>query len=120
MFKEKLLISSCRENHILIDKSKLVDKLGTKFPIPVEVFPDAMQLVEDALYKMGATEAHLRPAVHKDGPVITESGNFIIDVRFQGIEDTLERELKLIPGVIESGLFIGYSVKFVGEEEISE
>ena len=50
----------------------------------------------------------LRVAVKKDGPVITENGNFIFDTRFDHIEDSLEREIKRITGVIESGLFLDY------------
>jgi len=49
----------------------------------------------------------------KDGPVITENGNLILDVRFNAIPDTAERDIKAITGVIESGLFIGYSIEIL-------
>ena len=117
MFKEKLNIISSPENYILIDKSKQVDKLGKRFPIPVEIYPDALPLVESALLDMGASEVMLRLAKKKDGPVITESGNFILDARFPEIVSTLETDLKRITGVIESGLFIGYDIKVVVEGE---
>ncbi len=113
MFAEKLLISSSPENYILVDESKMVPALGKKFPVPVEVFPQAVHLVENELMSLGAAEIRLRLGKGKDGPVITESGNFILDARFEQIETELEKKIKLIPGVIESGLFIGYNVTIV-------
>src|ERR1700761_7497001 len=67
MFKEKLMISSSPVNYILVDESKKVDKLGSKFPVPIEVFPQALLHVEAELEKLGATLA-LRLAKGKDGP----------------------------------------------------
>src|ERR1700761_6364889 len=67
MFKEKLLIASSPVNYIIIDESKKVDKLGSKFPVPIEVFPQALLHVEAELEKLGATLA-LRLAKGKDGP----------------------------------------------------
>lgn len=113
MFYEKLVLSSSPESYILVDESKMVDKLGAKFPVPVEVYPTAIHLVETRLVSMGATEVKLRPAKGKDGPVITESGNIILDVRFTQIGSDFEKEIKAIPGVIETGLFIGYKVNIV-------
>jgi ribose 5-phosphate isomerase A len=109
MFREKLVFRSSPRRYILVDSSKLVPALGQKFPIPVEVFPAGTHLVEAALLSLGASEVHLRKAVAKDGPVITESGNFILDARFPRVEPTLEKEIKSITGVIESGLFQGFS-----------
>jgi ribose 5-phosphate isomerase A len=51
--------------------------------------------------------------VKKDGPVITENGNFILDVRFPDVYQTLERDIKSIPGVIESGLFWGKNIEIM-------
>lgn len=113
MFIEKLVLSSSSENYILVDESKMVNSLGDKFPIPVEVYPRAIHLVETRLVSMGATEVKLRPAKGKDGPVITEAGNLILDVRFSRIGLDYEKEIKSIPGVIESGLFIGYKVNII-------
>jgi ribose 5-phosphate isomerase A len=111
MFLEKLVMQASRKSYILADQSKLVERLGQKFAIPVEVLPAAMRVVEFELGRMGATEIALRLAVKKDGPVITENGNLILDVRFPAIGATLERDLKAIPGVIESGLFWGKDVE---------
>lgn len=113
MFAEKLVISSSLESYILVDQSKFVSFLGEKFPVPVEVDPRAINLVETRLEAFKATEINLRLAKGKDGPVITEEGNVILDVRFEKIENDFEKEIKAIPGVIETGLFIGYNVKIV-------
>lgn len=105
MFKEKLIMSASRYNYILVDDSKLVDSLGSKFAVPVEVFPNALMNVEAKLKMLGANEILLRPAQGKDGPVISESGNLILDVRFDTIDKEMEFKIKCITGVIESGLF---------------
>ncbi len=105
MFKEKLIMSASRRNYIIVDDSKLVEKVGSKFPVPVEVFPDALINVEAGLKKLGAYEILLRPAQGKDGPIISENGNLILDVRFDNIDKEMENKIKCITGVIESGLF---------------
>jgi len=110
MFKEKLLISSSPVNYIIVDESKLVKKLGTNFPVPIEVFPTALMHVEAALRKIGANSLKIRPAKGKDGPIITENGNLVLDAHFDDIDDDMEVKIKLITGVIESGLFIKYNV----------
>jgi len=111
MFAEKLVMKSAPENYILVDSSKFVSYLGEKFAAPIEVDPRAVNLVETELAKLGAKEVQMRMAVAKDGPVITEAGNLILDVRFNKIEDGYEKEVKSIPGVIESGLFMGYNLE---------
>ncbi|RFZ92214.1 ribose 5-phosphate isomerase A [Mucilaginibacter conchicola] len=113
MFKEKLLISSSPVNYIIVDESKLVNKLGSKFPVPVEVFPQALLTVEKQLQQLGAVDIALRPAKGKDGPVITENNNLILDCKFDAIESGLERDIKSITGVIESGLFQGYPLEIL-------
>jgi ribose 5-phosphate isomerase A len=113
MFKEKLMISSSRLNYILVDESKIVKKLGTNFPVPIEVFPQALLHVEERLKQIGANSLVLRPAKGKDGAVITENGNLILDARFDEITDDLELKIKSITGVIESGLFIKYNVEII-------
>ena len=113
MFKEKLLMSSSAVNYIIVDESKIVDKLGTNFPIPIEVFPQALLHVEQELKRLGATSIVLRPAKGKDGPIISENDNLILDCRFNEVGDSLERDIKSITGVIESGLFIGYNLEIL-------
>jgi len=113
MFKEKLIMSSSPLTYIIVDESKLVKKLGTNFPVPVEVFPNALLHVEQRLREYGANSLILRPAKGKDGPIITENGNLVLDARFDNIQDDLELKIKSITGVIESGLFIGYNVEIL-------
>jgi ribose 5-phosphate isomerase A len=113
MFREKLLINSSPKTYIIADSSKMVPRLGMNFPVPVEVFPQALTYVGQALRELNPTGIKLRMAEGKDGPVITENGNLIVDVWFGSIPDTTETALKSITGVIESGLFIGYAVEIV-------
>lgn len=108
MFKEKINIANSEKVYILIDSTKVVDNLGKNFSIPVECYPETIEYVKEQLYKLGAKSCELRKAKGKDGPVITENNNFVIDAKFESIQESLERDIKNIIGVIESGLFIGY------------
>jgi len=111
MLSEKLIMANSKITYILAGKSKFVDKLCSKFLIPVECMFSSLNYVKQELKKLGATELVLRPAVKKDGPVITENGNFIVDVKFDNVSGELEKKIKCITGVIESGLFIGYKIE---------
>ena len=110
MFKEKMNIVNSLKTYILIDDTKKVEKLGQKFDVPVECHPSSIEYVARQLKELGAISTKLRIAEDgKDGPIITESGNFIIDTKFEKIEEMLEKNIKSIVGVIESGLFINYN-----------
>lgn len=113
MFREKLVMANAKKAYILVDNSKFVKKPCEKFPIPIEVFPVALYSVKEKLMELGATSIELRLAKKKDGPVITENGNLILDVKFQNVDETFETKLKSIVGVIETGLFIGYNVEIL-------
>lgn len=113
MFREKLNIANAQKTYILVDSTKFVNKVCEKFPIPVEVYPEAVNSVREKLFELGATEIEMRLAKGKDGPVITESGNLILDVKFDDVDETFENKLKSIIGVIETGLFIGYNVEVI-------
>lgn len=82
LFKEKLIMSSCEERYILVDSSKFVTALNTKFPIPIEIHPATLSYVESELTKLGSSQVTLRLAGGKDGPVITENASLILDVYF--------------------------------------
>ncbi|UTB34112.1 MAG: ribose-5-phosphate isomerase RpiA [Methanobacterium sp. ERen5] len=101
---EKIVDSSASKFVVIVDGSKMVDKLGN-FPVPVEVIPQASRTVRDQLIKMGGSPT-MRMAERKDGPVVTDNGNFIYDVQFS-VEDPklLEVELNTLPGVVENGIF---------------
>lgn len=105
MFKEKLNILNSPINYILIDQTKFVKELDEKHPVPVEVFPQALEYVSRKLEELGATETIFRG--------MTENQNAILDVRFEKIDNKLEAKIKNITGVIESGLFMGYNVEII-------
>ena len=93
---------------VVVDESKLVQRLGDTFPVPVEVIPMAISPVLRGLEWLGGKPV-VRLAEKKDGPVISDQGNFIVDVHFDQIEDpaALETALNNIPGVVENGIFTG-------------
>lgn len=113
MFKEKLNMTNAAITYILVDDTKLVDKLNEKMPIPIEVFPEAVHSVKEALLDLGANECVIRKAEKKYGPVYTENNNLILDTKFVEIYDGLEDDIKSITGVIESGLFIDYPIEVI-------
>ncbi len=113
LFREKLLFEACQLRRVLIDPSKRVDQLGTNFAVPVEVVPRAASVVIAGLKALGATETVIRTGSGKDGPVLTEQGNLLLDCRFESIGDGLEGEIKKIVGVLESGLFQGYAPEII-------
>lgn len=110
MYREKLNIVNSNVTYILVDDSKFVANICDKFPIPVETSLQAINYVRQAMFDMGAESVVLRLAKGKDGPVITESGSVILDATFRNVDENLEKKLKSIVGVIETGLFIGYNV----------
>jgi ribose 5-phosphate isomerase A len=103
---EKIVAYASKSYAIVVDETKVVDQLGLKFPIPVEVIPEARLPVQRALEAIGA-EVQLREAVRKAGPVITEHANLLLDIRFTSPIDPEEMEHRInqIPGVVENGLF---------------
>ncbi|MDR3147906.1 MAG: ribose-5-phosphate isomerase RpiA [Treponema sp.] len=105
---EKLAAYNSGRFVIVADESKLVPHLALAFPLPVEVIPEARCAVSRALEKLGAAVS-LREALRKAGPVITEHGNLILDIRFrEPVEpEELERRINRIPGVVENGFFTG-------------
>ncbi|MCL2230172.1 MAG: ribose-5-phosphate isomerase RpiA [Treponema sp.] len=103
---EKLAAYASAEFAVTVDESKITESLGGGFPIPVEVIPEARVQAAKTLEKLGA-DVILREAIRKAGPVITEHGNVILDIRFSHKIDPslMETELNQIPGVVENGLF---------------
>lgn len=102
---EKIVDSSADKFVVIVDESKVVGELGS-FPVPVEVIPPSFRVVKDHLEDMGG-KTYLRMAERKDGPVITDNGNFVVDVKFNRIKKPEELEVRLnsIPGVVENGIF---------------
>jgi len=105
MFRERLLWASTTRRYLAIDASKRVDILGTNFPVPIEVHPTAVSVLEQSLAQTSCTRYDMRVAGGKDGPVITESGFLIVDAWYDEIPHGLDLELSRIPGVLCTGLF---------------
>ena len=115
--QEKIVDSLARFFIVVIDSNKLVNKLGSTCPLPVEVIPKAVTPVMRQLEQLGG-KPELRMGVKKAGPVITDQGNLVIDVKFEEINDPdiLEVTINNIPGVLENGLFVGITdLVLVGE-----
>jgi ribose 5-phosphate isomerase A len=113
--REKIVNAAARFNVIIVDPGKLSARLGERFRVPVEVLQ----------FGHGSTAAHLakfgRPSLRlaEGAPVQTDGGNYIYDLRVDPIDDpqTLDAALSGIPGVVETGLFIGKAdIVLVGEE----
>ena len=106
--QEKLVARRAKRFVVVVDAGKLVERLNLSFLLPVEVLPGAWRQVKAELAALGG-ESELRMAVRKAGPVVTDQGNLVLDVRFAGgIADpaTLESTLNNLPGVLENGLFV--------------
>ena len=113
MLSEKIMARRAPKILIIVSEEKLVDKLGTRFAVPVEVVPEALALVEEGLRALGAAEVVLRQAENKYGPVVTEHGNLILDAKFEEIAGTLENEINCLTGVVENGLFTGFNPQVI-------
>lgn len=107
LLREKLVAQNSVKLIIIADAQKLVTKLGTKSPLPVEVIPFGFEASERFLRDLGCTPTLRR---HNDGSIlITDNGNYIFDCKFPEIADPRDLNLKLATraGIVESGLFIG-------------
>jgi ribose 5-phosphate isomerase A len=107
LLREKIVAAASRHLAIIVDGSKLVDRLGTHAPVPVEVVAFGLEATRATLEVLGATaRLRLSPAAE---PFVTDSGNRIIDCNFAPIADParLEERIRRVVGVVESGLFIG-------------
>lgn len=106
--REKVVAHQADRFAVLVDPTKAVDRLGTQFPVPVEVLPMAATPVMQALEDVGASP-ELRTAEAKDGPVVSDQGLWIVDAYFSdglSAPDDLNRMLCARPGVLDHGLFL--------------
>lgn len=116
LLREKILADRCAHDYILLaDESKFANDILQHAYVPVEVLPLAVSQVAEKFKRLGATEIKLREGTRQtfDGPVITEFGNFIFDVRFTKLTSNLESQIKSQLGVVESGLFTSYATKII-------
>lgn len=113
LLREKIVAQSTRREIIVADHTKLSDRLGTRFDLPVEVLPFGWETQVDFLGGLGA-EAKRR--IEPGGEAfISDSGNFILDCHFGPIEDLvgLGRQLERRAGIVEHGLFLGLASEAV-------
>ena len=106
--QEKLVAALAEKFIVVVDSTKLVEKLNLDFKLPVEVLPSAWKQVQKTLKELEG-EGNLRMAQKKAGPIVTDQGNLILDLTFKnGINqpELLEKQINNIPGVLENGLFV--------------
>jgi ribose 5-phosphate isomerase A len=117
--RERCVADAAERFIVVVDTSKITDILNA--PVPVEVIPFASRLVIERLTRLGGTPV-IRDGVKKDGPVITDNGNWIIDCSFGDIDDPagMEAKINTLPGVLSCGIFAEFGEKttvIVGEKE---
>ena len=114
LLREKIVVSVARRFVVVVDESKLVDQLGTKGPVPVEVIAFGWRALLPHLKRLGARPA-LRLLPNSKEPFVTDEGNYILDCRFPPIDDPLDldRRIQDRAGVVETGLFAGMASQVV-------
>ena len=110
--REKLVALASTKRVILVDETKLVSRLGESRLLPIEVLPFARRMSASLLTELGCV-ANIR--LQGETPFVTDNGNSILDCEFGPIDEpgTLEKRIKIIPGVVECGLFIGIADSLV-------
>jgi len=119
LLREKVVASASETYIIIVDEGKLTLRLGEGFPLPIEALPFSLGSVKLKVEKMGARTS-LRAMKGGAEPYVTDNGNYVLDADFGYIAEphVLEAELKGIPGVLETGLFLGYAgLAYVGTPE---
>jgi ribose 5-phosphate isomerase A len=108
LLREKIVAATSRRLVIIADASKLVDRLGGKVPVPVEVIPFGWETTATRIVALGCVPV-LRMAKDNGQPLRTDGGNLILDCAFPPLDDPegLEKALSQTVGVVENGLFIG-------------
>ncbi|MBI3454933.1 MAG: ribose-5-phosphate isomerase RpiA [Candidatus Rokubacteria bacterium] len=106
LVRERIVAAASRRQVILVTADKMVARLGTRGRLPVEIIPFGRPLCEQRLAALGC-----RPGLRAAGgrPFITDNGNLILDCTIGMLEDppALEREIRRIPGVVDTGFFLG-------------
>lgn len=114
--REKIVAGAAKRVVIVVDMTKLVKKLGERFPVPVEVLPFVPKYTMSKLSELGQTTLKMST---NGAPFITDNGNYLADVKFRKISNPakLEKQINSLPGVIDNGLFVGVAnVLLVGYE----
>lgn len=117
LLRERVVAYEAEVFVVLVTPEKLVDKLGTRSPIPVEIIPYAAPSIKRHLEKLGGGVT-LRKKEGNLGPFMTDNQNWIFDVRFEPIFDPakVDAKIRAIPGVVDNGIFLGMAdAVLVGE-----
>ncbi len=114
--REKIVALSARKFVIVADESKMSEVLN--HTVPLEVIPFARKLVEKEIAELGG-KTEVRMGVSKDGPVISDNGNFIMDADFGEIHnpESLDKALSYCTGIVEHGIFINVDVVYIGKKD---
>lgn len=111
--KEKVVAQAARRVVLMVDEGKMVSRLN--HTVPIEVLPYAVTVVDAQVRAIGGIPC-LRMAARKDGPVVTDNGNFVIDADFGAIDDPerLNHEINAFAGVVEHGIFLNVDEVHIG------
>ena len=112
--KEKIIASMAEDYILLVDESKVVDKLDFKYPVVLEIFKESKSYVENAIKKLNGVPT-LRSSGAKDGFTISDNGLLLMDVKFENVNDIemLNRKLNEIVGVVDTSLFYNIATKAI-------
>lgn len=113
LLQEKMVAAASDQLIIIADNTKLVKQLG-KFPLPVEVIPFGYKKIQEKIVSSGLCKT-VRLRQKKNSPFITDHAHYILDCWFERITDAfaLNSVLHLMPGVVETGLFINMTSKAI-------
>ena len=111
--REKIVAAAAKELVVVVDEQKLVDMLGRRFALPIEVLQFGWKQTERAIAATGG-----RPTLRllpSNDPVVTDNGNYVIDCKYDGIRSPkqLHDELNALPGVLDNGLFVGMAGRVI-------
>jgi ribose 5-phosphate isomerase A len=106
LLRERIVASFSSRFVVVVGEVKLVDALGTRVDLPVEVVPFGVPVAQSRLEKIGK---YVNLRLEGETPYLTDNGNVILNVAFDAIADPagLERAVDAVPGVVDNGLFVG-------------
>lgn len=114
--KEKIIASMAKEYILLVDESKVVEKLEFKYPVVLEIIPESLGVVDKNIKRLGG-KLNLRTSSAKNGVTISDHGLYLVDVTFHNddIEDIskLDETLKKMVGVVDTSLFYNIATKAI-------
>lgn len=112
LLREKIVAARAKQLVLIVDESKVVENLADGAPVPIEVVPSAYGTALGEITSLGAVKAELREG-DKRRPILTQSGNIIIDATFSSISRDLEAKLNAVVGVVENGIFTSMATEIL-------